>query len=163
MPEQLISTKNPPVGFYFLVTFLKPDTPINFFDIRFERVSGMSSEIETMEIKEGGENLFTHRLPNRVTYNNLVLERGMITSFSPLNLEFNVVMTTMKCTPSNVLILVLNEKQQKLNPIAGWIFKKAYPIKWSISDLDANKSEVIIETMELAYTRFQRFNNLEFM
>ncbi|NEN91272.1 MAG: phage tail protein [Okeania sp. SIO3H1] len=142
---------NPPVGFYFLVNFLVGGIIPNPLDIRFQKVSGISSEIETTDIREGGENIFRHRLPNHVTYNNLILERGMVVG-SLLNLEFNVAMSTMKFSPSNVLVILLNEDSL---PIAGWLFQRAYPVKWSISDLDANNNAVVIDTMELAYARFQ--------
>jgi len=32
---------------------------------------------------------------------------------------------------------------------------KAYPVKWRVSDLDANSNTVVIETMELTYQRMQ--------
>ena len=134
-----------------MVTFLVGGFLPNPLDIRFQRVSGMSSTIETSEVREGGENLFTHRLPTRVTYDNLVLERGMVIG-SPLNVEFNLAMSTLRFQPGNVLVMLLNAKDI---PISAWLFQETYPLKWSVSDLDANQSAVVIDTMELAYTRFQ--------
>ena len=32
---------------------------------------------------------------------------------------------------------------------------KAYPVKWATSDLDANQPGLVIDTLELAYTRMQ--------
>lgn len=150
LPE-LSLTANPPVGFYFMVTFLVGGFIPNPLDIRFQRVSGLTSTIETTEVREGGENLFVNRLPTRVTYDNLVLERGMVIG-SPLNVEFNVAMSTLKFMPGNVLVMLLNEKDI---PIAGWFFQETYPIKWSVSDLNAAQNAVVIDTMELAFTRFQ--------
>lgn len=144
-------TENPPVGFYFVVTFLIAGFLPNPLDIRFQRVSGMTSTVETTEVREGGENLFAHRLPTRITYDNLVLERGMVIG-SVLNVEFNVAMSTLKFEPGNVLVMLLNAKDI---PIAGWLFQETYPLKWAVSDLDANQNAVVIDTMELAYTRFQ--------
>lgn len=151
IPE-LTFTENPPVGFHFMVVFFIGGIYPNPLDIRFQKVSGISAEIETTDIREGGENIFRHRLPNHVTYNNLVLERGMVIG-SLLNAEFNIAMSTMKFAPSNVLVIPLDENS--LPTYGGWVFQSAYPVKWEISDLDANANEVIIETMELAYTRFQ--------
>jgi phage tail-like protein len=144
-------TENPPVGFYFMVTFFISGVIPNALDTRFQKVSGISSEIETTDIREGGENIYRHRLPNNVTYNNLVLERGMVIG-SLLNMEFDVAMTTMRFAPSNILVILLN---QKTDPIAAWMFQRAYPVKWSVSDLDANENSVVIDTMELAYARLQ--------
>ncbi|MBE7382960.1 MAG: phage tail protein [Leptolyngbya sp. SIO1E4] len=150
IPELSI-TQTPPVGFYFLVTFLVGGFVPNLLDIRFQKVSGMTSTIETTEVKEGGENLFVQRLPTRVTYENLVLERGMVIG-SPLNVEFNLAMSTLKFQPGNVLVALMNAKSI---PISAWLFQQTYPLKWSVSDLDANQNAVVIDTMELAYTRFQ--------
>jgi phage tail-like protein len=58
----------------------------------------------------------------------------------------------MKFSPSNVLITLFNESGV---PIGGWVFKKAYPVKWSVSDLDAQSDSVLIDTMELAYSSFE--------
>ena len=150
IPE-LTLTENPPVGFYFTVVFFVAGIVPNPLDIRFQKVSGISAEIETTEIREGGENLFKHRLPMGVTYNNLVLERGMVIG-SPLKLEFNIAMSSMKFEPSNVLVMLLNSDSI---PISSWLFMGAYPVKWTVSDLDANANAVVIDTMELAYARFQ--------
>lgn len=150
IPE-LTFTENPPVGFYFMVVFFIAGIVPNPLDIRFQKVSGISAEIETTDIREGGENIFKHRLPTHVTYNNLVLERGMVVA-SPLNAEFNIAMTSMRFTPSNVLVMLLNENSI---PLFSWVFKRAYPVKWRVSDLDASANAIVIDTMELAYARFQ--------
>lgn len=144
-------TENPPVGFYFMVTFLIGGFVPNLLDIRFQRVSGISSTMETTEVREGGENLFSLRLPTRMTYGNLVLERGMVIG-SPLNIEFNLAMSTMSFQPGNVLVMLLNANN---TPVASWLFQEAYPLQWSVSDLDANQNSVVIDTMELAYARLQ--------
>lgn len=144
-------TRKPPVGFHFTVVFFKDGIQPNSIDMCFKKVSGLSSEIETISFKEGGENLYTHRLPNRVSYNNLVLERGLILG-TPVSGEFHTAMSDMKFYPNNVLVALLNDDGL---PEAAWLFWKAYPVKWSVSDLDADANAVAIETMELAYIRFQ--------
>ncbi|MEM0938996.1 MAG: phage tail protein [Bacteroidota bacterium] len=126
----------------------------NPIDLRFQRVSGLSTEVQLETVNEGGENLHTHRLPSKITYSNLVLERGYVASEIPslLNLEFNATFSTFKFLPSNVLVTKFNEGG---SPIGAWLYMKTYPVKWSTSDLDANANSVAIDTMELAYTRFQ--------
>ena len=86
-----------------------------------------------------------------IEHDNLVLERGLVVG-SPLVIEFNVAMSLFKFSPSNVLVTLLNDASI---PIASWLFMKAYPVKWSVSDLDATANSVVIETMELAYQRMQ--------
>jgi phage tail-like protein len=61
-------------------------------------------------------------------------------------------MSSLKLIPGNVLVALLNDDSL---PIAAWFFWKTFPVKWSVSDLDATANSIVIETMELAYTRFQ--------
>jgi phage tail-like protein len=144
---------DPIVGMRFGVLFMAAGVVPNPLDIRFQKVSGLSAEVATEPITEGGQNLYVQRLPQGVRYNNLVLERGMVVG-SPLNIEFNVAMSLFKFAASNVLVTLLGEDRM---PLAAWLFLKAYPVKWSTSDLAAEPS-LVIDTMELAYTRMQRLS-----
>jgi phage tail-like protein len=141
---------DPIIGMRFGVLFFAAGVIPNPLDIRFQKVSGLSAEVETEPLPEGGQNLYTQTLPKGIKYNNLVLERGMVIG-SPLTLEFNATMSLFKFATSNVLVTLLGE--DKL-PRAAWLFIKAYPVKWSTSDLNS-EPELVIDTMELAYTRMQ--------
>lgn len=141
---------DPILGMRFIVAFLAAGVVPNPLDIRFQRVSGLTTEIETVPLKEGGQNLFTQQLPTGVSHGNLVLERGMVIG-SPLTLEFEATMSLFKFAPSNVLVTLLSEDKV---PLAGWMFLRAYPVKWATSDLSAEPS-LVIDTLELAYGRMQ--------
>lgn len=142
-------TPNIPVNFHFSVSFLMKNNVNESFDIGFQKISGISAEIETDEIREGGENLLVQRVPRRVVYQNLILERGMIIG-TPLSKNFDAAMTSLRFTPCNVLVVLLDHQSE---PISDWTFYAAYPVSWTISDLDANANGLVIETMELAYSR----------
>lgn len=142
---------DPILGFRFGVFFFAGGALPNPLDIRFARVSGLSAEVKTTAVAEGGQNLHAHRLPERIEYNNLVLERGMVVG-SPLNAEFNAALTLFKFSPSNVIVTLFSDAKV---PLAAWMFVKAYPVKWSTSDLDAGEGKVVIDTLELAYSRMQ--------
>ena len=135
----------------FAVLFMAGGVLPNPLDLRFRKVSGLSMTVETENVVEGGQNLYTQQLPQRVSHGNLVLERGMVVG-SPLNLEFNASLSTFKFTTSNVLITLLGESKL---PLAAWLFMKAWPVKWATSDLDAEQPGLVIDTMELAYARMQ--------
>ncbi len=142
----------PPLSFRFGVFFFAGGTVPNPIDIRFQRVSGLGAEVQVLTHIEGGQNLYQHRLPEQVTFpSNLVLERGMVTG-SPLNIEFNVAMSAFQFFPSNVLVTLFAEDS---TPRAGWIFLKAFPVRWATADLDATTTDVAIDTLELAYSRIQ--------
>ncbi|HLT34885.1 MAG TPA: phage tail protein [Enhygromyxa sp.] len=139
----------PPLGHRFAVVFFLGGILPNPLDVRFHKVSGLSATIETTTVNEGGQNLYAHRLPVRVGYQNLVLERGFVIG-SLLNLEFNAAMGLFKFAPSNVMVTLLTESG---DPSAAWMFIKAYPVRWATADLDANQEQLVIDTLELAYTR----------
>lgn len=141
----------PPLGFRFSVLFLFGGAIPNPLDTRFRKVSGIGSSITTRTINEGGQNQYSQHLPEKVQYDNLVLERGMAFG-SPLVTELNVTMSLFKFNPSNVLVSLLDELGL---PISSWLFLTAFPVKWTISPLDAEANQVVIETLELSYQRMQ--------
>jgi phage tail-like protein len=151
MADLLLTQSAPPLGFRFGVFFFIGGVVPNPLDFRFKKVSGITSTITTRTLNSGGQNLYSYKLPERVQYENLVLERGLAVG-SPLVIEFNVAMSMFKFAPSNVLVTLLEETGV---PISSWLFMNAYPVKWSVSNLDADSNQVVIETMELAYQRMQ--------
>jgi phage tail-like protein len=140
-----------PLGFRFSVVFFVLGVLPNPLDIRFQKVRGLSAQIDTKAMPEGGQNLYTQKLPTGISYGNLTLERGMVLG-SPLALEINVALSLFRFAPSNVLVTLLNDSSI---PVTSWFFFKAYPVKWTTADLDATGKGVLIETIELAYARMQ--------
>ena len=141
----------PIIGMRFAVLFMAGGVVPNPLDLRFSKVSGLSMTVETEAVAEGGQNLYTQQLPKSVSHGNLVLERGMVVG-SPLNIEFNASLSSFNFVTSNVLVTLLSEDSL---PMAAWLFMKAWPVKWSTSDLDATTPGLVIDTMELAYARMQ--------
>jgi len=155
MTEKLLGAlklQDPPLAFRFGVFFLIKGIIPNPIDIRFQKVSGLSASIETSSQDEGGMNEGSgFRFPEKVKYENLRLERGMA-HLSPLNVQIDQAISELKLYPSDVLVILFDESNL---PFASWLFLKAYPVKWSMSDLDANSNQVVIETLELAYFKFK--------
>ena len=147
--DNLLSSERMPVNYHFIVTFLTGGVAPNPVDIFFQKVSGLSQTIETEDIRGGGQNHFTYKLPQMLTHDNLVLERGIQTD-SPLNMEFNEAMSAFQFSPGNVIVASLNKDGL---PLTAWIFLKTYPVSWAVTDMDAGDNSLMIETMELAYTR----------
>ena len=100
---------------------------------------------------EGGQNLYTHRFPESIGYQNLVLERSAAL-ISPLDIEFNIALSLFKFAASNTLVTLFDDDGV---PTAAWMFLNTYPVRWATSDLDAKQNGIVIDTMELAYTRMQ--------
>ena len=141
-----MATYYPPVGFHFKVEF--GITPGSEFE--FQSVSGLSVDIETEEFAEGGENRFKHKLPVRTKFPNLVLKRGLMVD-SDLIKWCRSAIEDFDFTPTGITIKLLNEEHQ---PLKTWNVVHAYPIKWSVSDFNAEENSLAIETIELAYNYF---------
>lgn len=149
--------KNPAVGFHFLVEFSGIED-LQDIDTRFQEVSGLNSELGTEELKEGGENRFAHRLPTPAKYSNLVLKRGLVTETALLKWFRNAI-ENFEFKPVTAKISLLNvaeHDQEKSHPLMNWNFVGVYPLKWSVSNLNAQKNEVMIDTIELAYKYFTK-------
>jgi len=140
-----------PLSFRFGVFFFVGGLIPNPIDIRFQRVSGLGATVSLKTHAEGGQNLYAHRFPDSIGYQNLVLERSA-ELISPLDIEFNISLSLFKFAASNVLVTLFDDSGV---PTAGWMFLKTFPVRWSTSDLDAGRNGIVIDTMELAYTRMQ--------
>jgi phage tail-like protein len=140
-----MSNYYPPLGFHFKVEFADL-----IGEYQFQSVSGLNVELETEQIAEGGENRFKHKLPVSTRYPNLVLKRGIRVD-SALTKWCRDALENFDIKPTNITISLLNEKHE---PLMTWNVVHAYPLKWSVSEFNAEKSQLAIESIELAYNYF---------
>lgn len=136
-----------PVGFYFALSFAGDDAA-------FQEVSGITREVTVEEIACGGENRFKYRLPTGSASQNLVLKRAIVPAGSALIKWCSDCIDdgfTNVIKPQDVSINLLDAKG---NVCVKWTFNKAYPIKYSVSDLKSQDNSLLIESIELAYTYF---------
>jgi phage tail-like protein len=157
----------PPVGFHFDVRIIGAGDAVEMvtsklgvtpnIDGKFSEVSGLSFKLNTETYAEGGENRFTYQLPTRAEYSPLVLKRGLVSSASALWVWVQDTMTMGLSTPieiKNIMVTLLSDENA---PLMGWLFINAYPTKWQVSDLNAMQNEIMVETVEFAYHRFEKF------
>ena len=145
------------VGFHFRVVFISNDDSL---DTRFQSVSGLDVQLETELLKEGGENQFEHALPTRRKYSDLVLKRGVvpISKNSDFSFWFQDAFEMQESdaqhfiNPLDLEIVLLDEIS---NPLITWKIIHAWPKTWKFGELNAERSEILIETMELHYNRFE--------
>lgn len=142
----------PFVGFHFLVVFeIFPQVPNDF---RFQEVTGFTTTVNLDTYNEGGENRFVHRLPGRTTYSDLVLKRGM-TLVSGVTAWCIDAIENFNYQPTNMLISLLNADHL---PVNSWYVTNAIPIKYDIAGLNADQSQIVIESMTLRYEYFRTLN-----
>ena len=139
----------PPVGFHFKVEFgVKGASDA---DIRFHEVSGIGMELEEETVVEGGENRFVQKLPVRAKYSDLVLKRGMLIDSAVIK-WCRAAIQDLNIEPVTVWVILLNNEHQ---PLQTYCFVNAWPKKWTVSDFNAQSSELVVETLELAYQYFE--------
>ena len=139
----------PPVSFHFKVEFNGISSQDK--NVQFQSVSGLSVDIETEEFAEGGENRFKHKLPVRSKFPNLILKRGLVTDSEVIIWCRNAI-ESFQFEPVDLTVKLLNENHE---PLITWNVVHAYPVKWSVADLNAEESKIAIETIELAYNYFR--------
>ena len=112
----------------------------------FKSVGGLRYETEPLPVKEGGVNDTLFQLPNGMKWSNIVLKQGFTGSSALLNWRQQWMKGQM--TRVNGKIMQLDTKLQTK---ATWQFFAGWPIKWEISEFDASKSELSIESLEIAH------------
>ena len=127
----------PPVGFHFRVDFDLPG--VSDGEARFRDVSGISMELEEETYQEGGENRFIQKLPVRARYPDLILGRGWLSN-SAVREWCEAAIYNLDINPITVWVTVLNEEGE---PLQTYMFANVWPKKWSVSDLNAESSEII--------------------
>jgi phage tail-like protein len=137
----------PPVSFHFRVEVLGLSSDN---DTRFAEVGGLSLEVTTEEVAEGGENRFVQRYPVRAKYPDLVLKRGLLVK-SAIFTWVRDCLEGDQVEPKNVDVTLLNENHE---PLMTWHVINAFPTKWGISDFNALGNTVVIETLQFAYQYF---------
>jgi phage tail-like protein len=137
----------PPVGFHFKVEFMGLG---GNNDTRFQSVGGLSVEYDTESFKEGGENRFEHKLPIRTKYPDLTLKRGLLVDSLVVPWCLAAFQNRI-ILPVDITVSLLNEGHE---PLKTWSVAKAWPRKWSVSDLNATENSVVIESLDLAYSYF---------
>lgn len=117
----------------------------------FNQCSGLQTEVEVEEWREGGLNDVVHRLPVRVKpFSNLVLKRGIAT-LDLWNWHYNVIQGTIKRHNLSIYLIGYDDMTK-----VQWDVIGALPIKWSGPDLKADAGETAFETIELIHQGLKR-------
>jgi phage tail-like protein len=139
----------PPPAFHFKVEVLRLDQA-NDDDVRFTDAGGLSVEMGSEELAEGGENRFIQKYPLRAKYPELVLKRGLLVG-SEVFKWMRRCIQDYDIVPKDVDVKLLNAEHQ---PLVTWHLVNAYPTKWALADLNASANSVAIENLQMFYQYF---------
>ena len=115
-------------------------------DAFFKSVGGLRYETEVIPVREGGANDTTFMLPGATKWSPIILKQGFTGSSQLLKWREDWLSGTMNRADGTIIQLdtALTEK-------ARWKFFQGWPSKWEISEFDASKSELAIETLEITH------------
>jgi phage tail-like protein len=111
----------------------------------FTRVKGLSREVKLESYHEGGVNEYEHKLITQVSYPVVILERGLalddLWTWALATADGEVRRRTIR----------IRLRDEADVPTWAWQIEYALPVKWTATDLDAQSSPVVMESLELAH------------
>ncbi|HWU89038.1 MAG TPA: phage tail protein [Kofleriaceae bacterium] len=114
----------------------------------FKSVSGIKYETESIPVREGGANDTTFMLVGATKWSPIVLKNGFTASSILLEWRQSWLKPGALRRYSGVITQFDTTGKTKK---AEWKFFNGWPTKWEISEFDASKSELAIETLEITH------------
>jgi phage tail-like protein len=112
----------------------------------FSEVSGLKAEVAPIEYRNGSEDITVRKIPGLKKFNNITLKRGIIGDLAFWNWILDAMNGQVVRTEG--AILLLDESRQE---VMRWTFKRAWPVSWEASGLNAKNNEIAMETLEIAH------------
>ena len=112
----------------------------------FSEVSGLESQIEMQDHREGGVNHYVHHFPSQTTQSNLTLTKGIGGIDALWGWYYNATQGIIQ--RKNGAIMLVNDKQI---PVMWWNFRNACPTKWTGPQFDASSDTVAFQSIELVH------------
>lgn len=112
----------------------------------FSEVSGLDTETDPVEYREGSEDITVRKLPGLRKYPNITLKRGFTKDRGLWDWRKTVM--DGKTQRKSGSITLLNEARQEA---LRWNFREGWPCKLQGPSLNATTNEVAIETLEICH------------
>jgi phage tail-like protein len=112
----------------------------------FSEASGLTTDTNVIEYRDGNEITTVRKLPGLMKYNNIVLKRGWTKDRSLWDWRKKVIDGKTQRTGGAIVLL-----DEARNEALRWNFREGWPSKWEGPALNAKTSETAIETLEIAH------------
>ena len=155
-----LSQTYPWTKMHFLVTIDDKDSG----QAMFNEVTGMEATIDVIEFRTGNAKSFSPmKVPGLVKHGNITLKQGYTSSSEFREWAAACVSDTRSkpMTRKKVVIELLDVSQGmdgttfKSTSANQYVFWDAWVAKYTAPDMNATKSEIAIETMEIAFERME--------
>lgn len=141
-----------PVNFYFLVDF---QSKFDHFQTSFMEVSGLEMRLKSNK-KKNDSNVDVN-MPTGISYGKITLKRAVPTSNNDIFTQW--AYKCLKADKEKMIVsydMIIKILDQEGKPVVGWNCSHAYPLKWSLGDLNAQKSDLVMETVVMGCNRIDR-------
>jgi phage tail-like protein len=118
------------------------------YESAFIECSGIKATRDVLEVKEGGVNSYTHKLPGRTSFGNITLRKGIM--FSTKLWEWYIEgLSDAKVTRRDITVV---QYSSYFNMPARWYnIKNAFPVEWDVSSMRSDSSTFAVESLTLAF------------
>lgn len=114
----------------------------------FQECSGLGSEIEVIDYRDGSDPAVVRKLPGRVSYPDIVLKWGVTNSKDLYNWHLAAIQGQLQRKSGAVVLL-----DDAGNEVVRWNFFEAWPSKWEGPRLNAMGNDVAIEGLTITCER----------
>ena len=149
-------------------------------DAEFQSISGIKATRNTESYRPLGMNNYDFQLPTTTSYDELILERGVVKTFSDFTIWCNSFITLDLPEAASVLnnkaaaktsytsrsdaitkklILVFLWDRNSYAPLMTWTFFDAVPKSIEYSSINAKESSYAVEKISIAYSHFTTIPN----
>lgn len=119
----------------------------------FDEVIMPDTTIDVIEYREGHEITFVRKLSGLPKCSNVILKWGITDSMDLYNWVKSVIDNGASGVRKNMSIILV---ERAGNDRMRWNFMEAWPVRYKISDLNAQTNEVTFEIIEITFEGFSR-------
>lgn len=133
-------------------------------DANFQSISGIKATRSTESYQPLGMNNYNFQLPTTTSYEDLVLERGVVKTFSDFTIWCNSFinrdtydLTSLRSSNNALtkkIILVFLWDRNKIAPLMTWTFYDAFPKSIEYASISAKDNSYAVEKITIAYSHF---------
>jgi phage tail-like protein len=113
------------------------------------KVEGLGVSYKVHEYKEGGQNGYVWKFPDRAEYTNIKFSRMVDSTTTAVAAWVASVQAAMRRQTAQIAVL-----DSEYAEVAVWNLIDAWPVKWTGPTLDAGSTDAAIETLEIAHHGF---------
>ncbi len=121
----------------------------------FNEVVMPDATIDVIEYRGGTDPTYVKKLSGLTKYSNIILKWGITDGMDLYNWIKSVMDKGASRNRKAMSIILVDEEG---NDRMRWEFYEAWPVRYKISNLNAQTNEVVFEIIEITFERFSRIS-----